>query len=174
MLHAGRELCTHDAVVERDVAQEHATRELGNERVALHAARIRITRIRATAAHEITRSVRLDDADRSATLVAVPRAQLRTLRIDVPHEQALAREEPVGADALAILEQQVVAATALHAVDGVALLHGRKHDRRIDAGNGLHTHPAELLLLPRTEMRGRVQRCMTAGAHEAPRTDALR
>src|SRR5690606_988707 len=135
-----------------DTGELNSTRELRVERRAIGAARERIARVRPSAEREIVALIGLDDADCRTTLIAVPRAELCTLGIDVPHEQSLTGEVSVGADALPVLEQQVVARLSLHPVHGAALLHGLQHEQRIRSAERVHRYPAELLLLPRTEM----------------------
>jgi hypothetical protein len=88
----------------------------------------RVAGVGPAAAGQVVITIRLDEADGGPPLVAVPRAQFAALRIDMPDEQAAAGQVPVGADALAVLEQQVVARVAIETVHRPAAL-DRLHRR---------------------------------------------
>jgi hypothetical protein len=138
-------------------------------------ARERITGIGAQAAHQVIARIRLHQPQRGAALVRVPRAQLAALRINLPHQQTLAGDEPVRALPPPVLQQQVtIGASALVETEDL-----RAGPDGCDAQRGVvpdprDAHPAQLLLGPGVQVRGREAGGVTARAHQPPGANALR
>src|SRR5205809_848570 len=160
---------TRDAIVARPTAPGRRTGP-------------RIGRVAAFAAGgvpavEVAAAVGLDQAEELPIHVRLRAPERERALVDVPHEQALARQPAIGAHAGAVLEQVVLLGVRGRGRDlhhaRLALDLGQRHAAR-RARDRLDLHPAEAELRPRAQMR-RPLAAPEPGPlpHQAPDADAL-
>src|SRR5438034_262311 len=105
---------------------------------------------------EVAAAVGLDQAEELPLHVRLRAPERERALVDVPHEQALARQPAIGAHAGAVLEQVVLLGVRGRGRDlhhaRLALDLGQRHSAR-RARDRLDLHPAEAELRPRAQMR---------------------